>query len=205
MYLSRIKLNIGERNTIKFLSSLQVAHASVAASFNVDDQTRKLWRLDYFHGYPYVLILSCNKPNLTSFMSQFGNVNEPAEIRDYQKVLDILRDGQYYRFRLCANPVYSSKRGTDERGKIVPHITVAQQEAWLKDKSETLGFSLGEYAVVQRDVKKFLRQHKYVTLSTATFEGILEIKDVSVFKNTLIKGIGRAKSYGCGLLTLGKL
>ena len=205
MYLSRIKLNMRKRGTVKFLSSLQVAHAAVESSFAADDETRKLWRLDYFQGHPYALIFSSNRPDLNNFIAQFGYEDEPEEIRDYKRVLAILADGQRYRFRLCANPVHSIKQDENERGKIVPHITVAQQETWLENKSKKLGFSLGQYTVVQRAVKKFVRQHKYVTLSTAVFEGVLEIKDVEVFKDTLLKGIGRAKSYGCGLLTLARL
>ena len=38
-----------------------------------------------------------------------------------------------------------------------------------------------------------------------TFEGILEISDEEVFKQTLVDGIGREKAYGCGLLTLARL
>jgi CRISPR system Cascade subunit CasE len=41
-----------------------------------------------------------------------------------------------------------------------------------------------------------------VTLRTATFEGILTISDLERFRRTLLSGIGRAKAYGCGLLTI---
>lgn len=205
MYLSRVKINTSIRNTIKFLSSPQVIHAAVEASFTDSDETRKLWRIDYYRGHPYMLLLSQNKPDFASFIKQFGYPDMPGEVRDYQKVLDILQTGQQYRFRLCANPVYSIKQTDGQRGKVVPHITITQQEAWLQDKSERAGFTLNEVAVIQRGIKKFTRQHKYVTLSTATYEGVLKIKDAEVFKAKIIQGIGRAKSYGCGLLTLAKL
>jgi CRISPR system Cascade subunit CasE len=205
MYLSRIKLNTEERATIKLLSSPQVVHATIEAAFIETQKTRKLWRLDYFKGHPYVIILSQDKPNLTQFNTQFGYPDLPGEIRDYQKVLDILKEGQLYRFRLCANPVYSVSQGEGKRGKVMAHVTIAQQEEWLKSKSEKLGFGLEQFAVVQHAIKHFTRQHKYVTLSMATFEGVLQIKNVALFKNTLINGIGRAKAYGCGLLTLARL
>ncbi|AZS87258.1 type I-E CRISPR-associated protein Cas6/Cse3/CasE [Streptomyces griseoviridis] len=41
-----------------------------------------------------------------------------------------------------------------------------------------------------------------VTLVTATFEGRLEITDPDLLRRTLTHGIGRARAYGCGLLTL---
>ena len=49
MQLSRVKINTTKKkNTIKFLSSPQVIHASVEGCFADADTTRKLWRLDYF-------------------------------------------------------------------------------------------------------------------------------------------------------------
>ena len=43
---------------------------------------------------------------------------------------------------------------------------------------------------------------KAVTLVTVTFDGRLEVTDPDALRRTLTQGIGRAKAYGCGLLTL---
>ena len=205
MYLSRIKINTTIRNTIKFLSSPQVIHASVEGCFADSDMTRKLWRLDYFQGQPCLLLLSQEKPDFTNLVAQFGFEGDCGETRNYQRVLDSLENGKKYRFRLCANPVYSLKDEAGKRGKVVPHVTVRQQEAWLEAKCAKSGFSLDEAALVQRELKKFTRQGKYVTLHTAVYEGILTVRQADVFKGTLVQGVGRAKSYGCGLLTLARL
>ncbi len=205
MYLSRVKINNGIRNTIKFLSSPQIVHASVEGCFASEEQTRKLWRLDYFRGQPYLLLLSQEKPNFTNLIKQFGYVGEQGEIRTYQHLLDSLQSGSRYRFRLCANPVHSLPSEMGKRGKVVPHVTVKQQQEWLEQKCAKLGFALDESVIVQRELKRFSRQQKYVTLHTAVYEGILTICDADVFRTALIQGIGRAKSYGCGLLTLGRL
>ena len=118
----------------------------------------------------------------------------------------MLSDGQQYRFRFCGNPVHSVvTKNRSGRGKVLPHITIAQQEDWLREKSVKAGFTLGEFAVVMRDIKKFSRQGKTVTLSMAVFEGILKITNATEFKAAMVAGIGRAKSYGCGLLTLARL
>ncbi|CAL9573801.1 MULTISPECIES: type I-E CRISPR-associated protein Cas6/Cse3/CasE [unclassified Streptomyces] len=45
-------------------------------------------------------------------------------------------------------------------------------------------------------------QGKPVTVVTATFEGRLEITDPDAMRRTLTQGVGRARAYGCGLLTL---
>ena len=205
MYLSRVKINTNIRTTMKFLGSPQVIHASVESCFPSADLTRKLWRLDYFQGQPCLLLLSQEKPDFTHLIDQFGYPGDSGEIRDYQHVLERLQSGMRYRFRLCANPVYSLKSEDGKRGKVVPHVTVQQQEDWLQKKCGQLGFSIDTAVVLQRSVKKFTRQKKYVTLHTAIYEGVLTIRDAEMFRKTLVQGVGRAKSYGCGLLTLARL
>lgn len=107
------------------------------------------------------------------------------------------------------------------------HITVAQQLQWLIDKSARCGFqiphmehngqSMPRADIVDRKIIRFERQggreqstenkvgrKKTITISTATFEGVLAVTDVDLFRIALRNGIGHAKAYGCGLLTLSK-
>ncbi|WP_295715833.1 type I-E CRISPR-associated protein Cas6/Cse3/CasE [uncultured Mitsuokella sp.] len=206
MYLSRVKINRSIRTSMKFLGSLQVIHATIAGCFPPEDTSRKLWRLDYLHGEPYLLVLSQNKPNFTKLVEQFGYLGDTGETRDCQNLFAALKMGHHYRFRFCGNPVHSKKTaGSKGRGTIVPHVTAAQQEEWFCRKSEQAGFSIDSMTIVQRDIRKFSRQGKTVTLHTATFEGILQITDVEKFRQSICTGIGRAKAYGCGLLTLARL
>ena len=44
-----------------------------------------------------------------------------------------------------------------------------------------------------------------VTLVTATFDGRLEVTDPDLLRRTLTCGLGKAKAYGCGLMTLAPL
>lgn len=206
MYLSRVKINNHIRTSIRFLSSLQVMHATLEGCFDQKDSTRKLWRLDYLHGEPYLLVFSHSKPDFTPLIQQFGYAGDTGEIKECDGLLAYLDNGQCYRFRFCGNPVHAVKeKGSKSRGKVMPHVTVAQQEEWFQKKSECAGFSLETFALVQRNIRRFTRQGKSVTLHTAVFEGVLRITDADLFRQALCTGIGRAKAYGCGLLTLGRL
>lgn len=49
------------------------------------------------------------------------------------------------------------------------------------------------------------RQGKPVTVLTVTFEGRLEVTEPDALGRALTQGIGRARAYGCGLLTLAPL
>lgn len=60
------------------------------------------------------------------------------------------------------------------------------------------------FRVVDREVRRFRRQEGTVTLGTAVFEGQLRVADVKRLREALMSGIGRAKAYGCGLMTLAR-
>lgn len=202
MYLTRIKLNVAKQKTLRFLASLQVAHATIEAMFDGQEKCRKLWRLDYFQGKPCILVLSPEKPDVTGMIHQVGFEGVPWEIKDCSALLDHLQKGQLYHFRLTANPVHAVKKAGEKRGKVLPHVTAQQQKQWLLDKCSTYGFHVLEFEITERGLKKFPHKGKHLTFSRVSYEGQLQITDAEIFKKSLIQGIGREKAYGCGLLTL---
>ena len=118
-----------------------------------------------------------------------------------------MRAGQYWRFRLRANPVHSVRTGIVPscRGKVYAHVTVQQQKQWLQKKAACCGFGFANsdaedrsFDVVESETLRFNRQNKYVTSGVATFEGVLRVTDSEVFTRALTNGIGRAKAFGCG-------
>ncbi|MFJ4767622.1 type I-E CRISPR-associated protein Cas6/Cse3/CasE [Streptomyces uncialis] len=62
-------------------------------------------------------------------------------------------------------------------------------------------------SLTSRDVLRFSkhRDGPRVTLSTATYQGRLRVTDPDALRHTLLHGIGPAKAYGRGLLTLAPL
>ena len=107
---------------------------------------------------------------------------------------------------MCANPVRSVKAeaGSKDRGKVCA-LNVEQQKQWLLERAEKWGFSLDErFELVARDLKRFPHGERAVTLSVAFFEGLLTVRDAAILRKAMIVGIGRAKAYGCGMLTLAR-
>jgi CRISPR system Cascade subunit CasE len=218
MYLSRIELNYRRRDTIDALASLHKLHAAVESSFplNTKKEGRNLWRIDKLGNALYLFVLSSGKPDFSHIVEQFGwpGSEQKWETKSYVQLLERIGEGQRWQFRLRANPVHSVKHTSDlqtqepaKRGKVYAHVTVQQQEQWLLERAEKCGFQLqaGSFGVVQQEVRRFMRQRKPVTLGIATFEGILEVADVPLFLQALTCGIGRAKAYGCGLLTIARV
>lgn len=213
MYLSRIALNVKRRDTMKALASPQLMHGAVENSF-VGERQRNLWRTDWLEDTCYLLVLSEGEPDFTNLVKHFGcpNSTKSWETKDYEPLMTRLKIGDSWRFRLRANPIRSSFKEKDEpsgRGKVFAHVTQEQQRQWLFMRAEKCGFKLreNEFDVVHTEWRKFPKNQNgkhHVTLRTATFEGLLVISNLESFKQTLVTGIGRAKAYGCGLLTIAR-
>lgn len=204
MYLSRVKLNTGKRKTQIALVSPNKIHGAVENAF-AKKQQRNLWRIDQLSGESYLLILSSDEPDLSVIISQFGFDNESGEIRDYKVLLEKITQGSMWHFRLVANPTYSKKTDAG-RGKICAHVSEKYQLEWLYQKAKNNGFRLvdGSVILVGTTWKAFKKNNvgKSVRIKEASFEGVLIVNDVELFKHTLTYGIGREKAYGMGLLTI---
>lgn len=221
-WFSKMSLNPQRRQGRKLLTNPQAMHAAVMASFPPGDEThspsgRPLWRLDT-HGIEHTLyVVSPQKPDMNHLVEQAGWETAPAQSLDYDRFLDSLQIGQEWQFRLRANPVKTIFT-PGKRGKVVPHVTVAQQSVWLASKAADHGFRLGgiEEAdpsltrVTARQDQRFSRTDPIqqrpgkVALRQAQFDGILTVTDAEKLRSAMIHGVGRGKAYGCGLLTLRK-
>ncbi|AVK61554.1 type I-E CRISPR-associated protein Cas6/Cse3/CasE [Lactobacillus sp. CBA3605] len=219
MYLSRVEIDYNNRYKIKDLTHLGAFHNWVEQSFPAElvaeQRNRHLWRLDELAGRKYLLVLSADKPDL-DLLVKYG-VPGTAITKSYDQFLDKLQVGQLMRFRLTANPTHTISQPGKAQGRVVPHITIDQQRKWLMDRAEKSGFQLSTpvaadvsdlqesltFDIVSREWPVLHRKAgRGVRLSRVTFEGVLRITDVADFKQTLIKGLGREKAFGMGLMTV---
>lgn len=209
MFLTRFQMNMARRGAQRLLASPHAMHAAVLAGFPGTTTERVLWRTDPRQHGQDLLVLSPREPDLTHLVEQAGwPTAETWETRPYRGLLSRLENDQSWAFRLRANPVRSLPPAEgDKRGKRVAHITPAQQADWLLRQADKLGFAAGAtesptFRVTESRTTQFSRQGKAVTLGTAVFEGTLRVTDRERFREALVNGIGPAKGYGCGLLTL---
>ena len=223
--LTRMSLNPATRGGRNLLTNRQAMHAAVMAAFSpeVHDAMdgRVLWRVDHDRDRHVLYMVSPVEPDLTHVVEQGGWAGQSWEAASYQPFLNRLARGQRWGFRLAANPVRAVAR-QGARSKVLPHVTPAQQVGWLEERSAGWGFALvspvgGERAaeaardhvlVSQRRDDRFGRtdagegRRRQVTLRVAQFDGVLEVADAAALRAALVGGMGRAKGYGCGLMTL---
>lgn len=217
-YLTRFEINTARRGARKLLTSPQTLHAAVLSAFPAgaaapSDAGRLLWRVDTEARATHLYLVSLDKPDLTHLVEDAGWPSTQGWItKDYDTLLDQLRTGDRWAFRLRANPTRSARKtGDTGRSQRFGHVTADQQLDWLITRAQAVGFTIptGELdqiqaAVINRDVLRFDRRGTPVTLTTATYEGMLDIADPVALRRTLTHGLGPAKGYGCGLLTVAK-
>ncbi|HHU10556.1 MAG TPA: type I-E CRISPR-associated protein Cas6/Cse3/CasE [Intrasporangiaceae bacterium] len=220
MFFTRFRMNPNMRGSVRLAASPQRMHATILSAFPPDrielPSGRVLWRLDTPTRHEWTLyIVSPARPSMEQLQSECGWSQEPSwQTADYGRFLDTLTKGQRWRFRLTANPVRSVAQGRGQRGRIQPHVTAEQQLAWLVERSANHGFRIdgdleGPTVVTRRERGSFQRGkgagRVRATLSRAQFDGLLDISDPELLRTTLTQGLGRAKAYGCGLMTLARL
>jgi CRISPR system Cascade subunit CasE len=186
----------------------------LAQPTNTLDDGRVLWRTDTIGEQTWLYVLSAVRPDFAHIVEQFGwaGAEQGWDTKDYEPFLSHLNTGQRWRFRLHANPVYILE------GKRLAHVTVERQIEWLTTRAERNGFSFykiitpeGDADAVQiihRNILKFRKRPSdktSVTLSVVTYEGELIVEDAELLRRALTCGIGKAKAYGCGLLTLARI
>ncbi|MGI5133167.1 type I-E CRISPR-associated protein Cas6/Cse3/CasE [Pseudonocardia sp. CA-107938] len=227
-YLSRIWLNPLRSRAQLFLANPHALHAAVLGGLSRQPVTeRVLWRLNTdFRHRAEVLVLTESMPSWEHLVEQAGwaSADEPQEIvRDYQPLLDKVQRGREFRLRVRANPVSSTRRPDKpspaqqkqlakerRRGVRVAHRTAGHQLRWFTDHLEGWGFetvlspeSGPRVALSARDRLVFTKNGGHrVVLNTATFDAVVRVTDPAIARERLLGGVGPAKGYGCGLITL---
>lgn len=154
-----------------------------------------------------VLLQSAVKPEASE--------QSPLLIAQREFALNIL-NGQRLRFRLRANPIKtikdSSKGTVEKKGKTftktvrVPLLLEEQQQAWLERKLQD--FAQLETLIVQPEPVTYFRKAKEDRsgkIQTVLFDGIMTVTDSTKFELQILYGIGPAKAFGCGLLSVARI
>lgn len=211
MYLTRLELDTGKRNTMKALVSPNLFHGGIEAAFP-GERTRKLWRIDKIGRHCYLLLLSDKEPMFEHMVTQFGLSEKERgwETKDYQILLNKVESDTVWRFRLVANPTKSFANESGKRGSIHAHNTPYYQKKWLIDRCERNGFLVKEegFTILESKWQRFHKgaeRKKPVVLLAVTYEGILKVTDAEKFQRVLLEGIGRGKAFGMGMLTIAKI
>ena len=239
LYLSRILLNPRSRRAMSELLHPYEMHRTLMRAFpdtgnkNPGDAREEfgvLFRTETSakaDGTVKIYVQSLTEPDW-SFLDRIdGYLDSRAgvsyEYKDVMPVLDKIRKGNRFAFRLRANPTKRiGNREDPMKGKRVELFREEEQIQWLLRKSNEREKGLpGGFALlmekgndgpccpvkVRPEGKMTGRRGKGEGKSMTThlsvlFEGLLEVTDENAFLQTVVRGIGSAKAFGFGLLSL---
>ena len=212
MHLSRLLLNARSRQAQRDLANRYELHRTLLRGFpqTLPADERILYRVeeDARTETVFVLLQSSSHPDWQTLPAAY--MLQPAEVKPFSVTLSV---GQPLRFRLLANPTRRIKRPPVEEGEEPSSTRVGllreeQQLEWLARKAEACGFQLlGVHSARQPDVIGWQGKGKdgrRLTFQSVLFEGVLRVEEPEFLLRTLKNGIGPAKGFGFGLLSLAK-
>ncbi len=203
MYLSKLVLNESNPAVQKDLSNAHALHQRIMHGFPDEhrDVPRSDWNVLFRHepDSNVILVQSVIEPDWNKLEA---NYLLSYDTKPFDPVIAHFSPGKLLQFRLRANP---SKRDSKTR-KTVGYFKPSDQLAWLARQAERNGFRLHMADVIPSpNVFGRKRDQAPIRITTALYQGILEVTDSEQFLAAVEKGIGRGKSYGCGLLSLANL
>ena len=175
-------------------------------------------RLGHSNALPIFYLVSEDLPQSVSGLH--------AQSKAYDPQLTV---GSQFAFNLRVNPTVAKRDPNKKHSARHDVLLLANREAkeaklsqsqkaanikqaadtWLLNRAEQYGFSLEPEAFMhdRHDVHRFVKaksKHK-VNVSSLDYHGLLQVEDVELFRQTLFKGLGRARGFGCGMMMIRKV
>jgi CRISPR system Cascade subunit CasE len=158
-------------------------------------------------GNPAILVQSALEPDWDYAFSNAGFLlAAPPGVKEFDPPFS---KGQSLRFRLVANPTrkIDTRTGPDGKrrnGRRVP-VKYEKLPEWLGRQGTRGGFELAEGPCVCLPGYVYMsksREGGSQRLFSVRFDGLLRVTDADAFRQTLIRGVGPAKAFGFGLLSV---
>jgi CRISPR system Cascade subunit CasE len=204
MYLSLLRLNPHSRRALTESSRHYELHRSLLKAFPDESDGgsgRVLFRLDMNEQTDSISVLvQSEKKPLWTKLNGYNEFVTECTCKEFQPGL---ASGQVLRFRLRANP---TKR-TKSTGKREGILKTDKQVEWLRKKGLNSGFEVLDVFTVDEGFAKDKMTDAdntghHTTILSVRFDGLLRVTDPDAFQVTLRDGIGSAKGFGFGLLSV---
>lgn len=233
-YLSRLIIDLRQREVQRDIADCHRLHDRLMRAFpaapspdNAREHFGVLFRIEPLGMLPLarLLVQSNRLPDWSALPPAYLGIAPDARgnpaVRSVSEEYSRITTGLQLRFRLRANPTkkISDRNPTEPaaaHGKRVELRREADQLAWLERKASAHGFQLVQVQCATEtpvlDVrigdapKQFGRQgERRLSFGVAIFDGLLEVADRDAFQHALDHGIGSAKAFGFGLLSIGQI
>ncbi|MFD3495888.1 type I-E CRISPR-associated protein Cas6/Cse3/CasE [Streptomyces sp. NPDC058690] len=215
LWLTRIQPNLRHRDVRRDLASAVGMHHRLMMLFPDDlgptarNHLGVLFRIEDAAGPtggPQILLQSHQRPDSNRLPAGYGTTTT----KDISALIGLLTTGLAVRYRIDANavrkPGHTTRAATGAKA-VIPLSGADADEWWARQAEERSGLKLTSThstpliaACGERHQDK--RQIKH---ARTRFEGTAVVTDHTTLQQRILEGIGRGKSYGCGLLSLAPL
>lgn len=202
MYLSRLTLNQG-RLAMNWVANPYRVHQRLMIA--CDKDPRVLFRIESQQTPIRILVQSWQEPDWLVVFASFDVLGMPVECKPFNPNFT---PGAAYHFRILANPTVKKSHPGDEQGKRIGLHKDENQIAWINRKLNSAG---AQILTCHVNMNEMLRLEKGPSKDTAPlthlavlFEGILVVQDPPELVEAIKRGIGPAKGFGFGLLSLAR-
>ncbi len=227
MFFSRIKMNLQHSNLSKWVKLMKCdlynVHQALWKLFPNQETRPFLFYQEFQQSQENTLSLRSEMPFFYVVSKIAPQSYSDIFIIDTKIYNPALNNGQFLNFKLRANPVirirkpdyknpsthdvlmHTKQKLKGKTDSIWPEMEKAALK-WLLERSGKCGFKLNtDHILVQNYQCHRLnkaKQNNSIRFSSVEYSGLLAVENEKLFKETLFNGIGKAKSFGCGLLLI---
>lgn len=202
IFISRLLLNPRSPRVLREIEDRYELHRTIMRAFPDIEEGgagRVLFRVDGYsemNGYS-ILVQSEKEPTWDKLRVPSDFFLAPPQ---HKRVNLVFTVGQRLQFRLLANPTIKID------GRRLGIFSEQKQMDWLLRKALDGGFELQNAVIIP---KGFVNGSKEgvpgnIKLYGVHYEGLLMVKNPELFMETVKSGIGSAKGFGFGLLSLAR-
>jgi CRISPR system Cascade subunit CasE len=212
IYFSKLDLDLHSRLSRRDLGNFYELHRTIMRGFpdkTTREQAKVLFRLekrlDRNQYFQTVLVQSSIAPDWRFLETQNSYLHHsPIQVKQADLVF---KERQMFRFFLRANPCYRESKSK----RIYGLYAFKEQMNWIMRKAEQNGFTFWQESVQINkypylEIQKKNEAEVYdIQLNIVDFSGFLQIANPDFFLDGMKNGIGRGRSFGCGMLSLSKI
>ncbi|MCO1575838.1 type I-E CRISPR-associated protein Cas6/Cse3/CasE [Crossiella sp. SN42] len=205
LWLTRITPNLRHQRSRADLHNAVGMHRTVMSLFpdQPSDQPRRhagvLFRLDNDAAGPQILVQSQIEPAPENLVEDYGT----HECREITPLIEQLRPGVvvHYRIVACSSKRLARDQPPYRKGQRIAR-TEAEALAWWELRAPEHGLTLNQTQTTMITAERSARSQDTIRHPRTRFQGIATITDAEIARQAVLRGIGRGKAYGCGLLSL---
>ncbi|MFE4861513.1 type I-E CRISPR-associated protein Cas6/Cse3/CasE [Streptomyces sp. NPDC056670] len=205
--LARVRLNLHSRDVQRDLRDATQMHKTLMRLLpdGLGASPRQagglLFRVDQTDHATTVLVQATHTIDPSRLPTDYGY----TELKDLTPMFAALRPGLGVRYRITVNPSKTERLPLEQkgrRGKIIA-LTGAEADQWWHHRATTAGLHLNTLTpTTVQPVRPRGKNASPMRQLLTRYDGIATITDPDTLTHALLTGIGRAKPYGAGLLTL---